>query len=759
MNEILKIYLSVSVSASFLILFLMVCRPLYQKRFSRRWQYYIWLVVIVRLVLPWNPGNGLVGQFFQEKRLETWLGQVMEVQKESGQVTQSQKESGQMLEEIAAETAQNSSMQENSQDGTFKEPPVLEMYQKMHMFLQNIWVLWLSVAFVLLIRKVIIYQSFVKFLKAGCTAVEDMEQLEALGKLMEQNHIRRMTGLYTNSLTASPLLIGFVHPNIILTKAQLSDTDFHYTILHELTHYKRRDMFYKWLVQFVVCLHWFNPLVYWLEREISRRCELSCDEAVMKNLDAQGRRDYGDTLLRAMGTVGIYHNKLAAMTLNENRQLLKERLGAIMNDKKKTRFTAVLSAAAAVILAGSAVVTGAYMQPAAAEARADQIKLADCKMIQKEGEYYILCEGANERNIPTGGVTEGCVGITLVKKDEYTGIGPFDDMDRLVQDVTEMVTYMRRKEGLTEAEMQIFIEAAEKIQKDALDVNLNHTSISLTKGTSMNLKLIGTKKQAIWSSGNKKVAIVNKNGKVTAKKAGSTKVTAKSGGRTYVCKVEVIDTVRDEAKAKNQLLLSQNKAENDTEAAETYQKLGITAKNGAYFYKDKRIRIFMDIRADYSFVNFNYDRKGTIDVKLSRKEDLSVSGVEYLTKAEAEEILQDMKELEEAKPEPKMGATKPELAIERLVEKDLPDKVQKTIEKCRAETWYMIEHDGYQYIYYQGLPNDYAFEPAFHEKKADIKIVDMKRSGRYSVLLAVKKNVKLTIHYHDREIDYRKVSV
>ena len=169
--------------------------------------------------------------------------------------------------------------------------------------------------------------------------MEDMERLEALGKLMEQNHIRRMTGLYTNSLTASPLLIGFIHPSIILTKAQLSDLDFHYTILHELTHYKRRDMFYKWLVQFVICLHWFNPLVYWMEREIGRSCELSCDEAVMKNLDAEGRRQYGDTLLRAMGAGGVYHNSLASMTLNESRELLKERLGAIMNDKKKTRFT------------------------------------------------------------------------------------------------------------------------------------------------------------------------------------------------------------------------------------------------------------------------------------------------------------------------------------------------------------------------------------------------------------------------------------
>lgn len=776
MNEILKTYLSVSLSASFLIMLLMVCRPLYQKRFSRRWQYYIWLVVIVRLVLPWNPGNGIVGQLFQEKRLETWVGQALKAQNESGQEN--------MREETAAQNlSSQNEIKQNGNEQVLKEQVLDEQilndistqddiynkpvwYQKIQMLLQNIWVLWLSAAFVLLIRKIIIYQSFVKFLKAGCTAVEDMERLEALGKLMEQNHIRRMTGLYTNSLTASPLLIGFIHPSIILTKAQLSDLDFHYTLLHELTHNKRRDMFYKWLVQFVICLHWFNPLVYWMEREIGRSCELSCDEAVMKNLDAEGRRQYGDTLLRAMGAGGVYHNTLASMTLNESRELLKERLGAIMNDKKKTRFTAVLSAAAALMLAGSAVVTGAYMQPAAAEIKAGQMQLSDCKMIQKGDEYYILCEGADEQDMPTGGVTEGCVGITLVKKDEYTGIGPFDDMDRLVQDVTEMVTYMRGKKEITEAEAQVFIEAAEKIQKDtshklaeteaqvftedtqkdALDVKINRTFVFLKKGKSITLKLTGTKKQAVWSSDNAKIAAVGKNGKVTAKKAGSTKITAKLGGHTYACKVKVNDSDSNGAKAKKEA------------AAEEYQKWGITVRNGAYFYKDKRIRIFMDLRADHSFVLFNYDQKGTIDVKLSRKKDFSVSGVAYITKAEAEEILQDMKE-SEADPEPDPKEAESKLAIARLGKKDLPDKVQKAVDKCGAGIWYVMEYGGYQYIYYQGLSNDYAFEPELSETKADIKIADMKRSGRYNVLLAVKKNVALTIHYHNREVSYQRISV
>ncbi len=70
-----------------------------------------------------------------------------------------------------------------------------------------------------------------------------------------------------------------------------------YIFVHELIHYKQRDMFYKWLIQIVVCAHWFNPFVYLLEKEVNKSCELSCDEKVISVLDDKARREYGDTLI------------------------------------------------------------------------------------------------------------------------------------------------------------------------------------------------------------------------------------------------------------------------------------------------------------------------------------------------------------------------------------------------------------------------------------------------------------------------------
>ena len=72
---------------------------------------------------------------------------------------------------------------------------------------------------------------------------------------------------------------------MVLPAVGLLTADFDYSILHELMHIKRLDMFYKWLVQFAVCVHWFNPFVYLMRKETGRGCELSCDEAVIRELD------------------------------------------------------------------------------------------------------------------------------------------------------------------------------------------------------------------------------------------------------------------------------------------------------------------------------------------------------------------------------------------------------------------------------------------------------------------------------------------
>ncbi len=351
MNAVLKIILSMSFSGSLLILALLLGKRFLKDKISRQWQYYIWLVVVLRLLFPFGPEVSLLGKTYQAVDQAITQTAPFPPQQQSPLTTP-----GGNLAPVIGTGQSNRSMNSPTEDLTTVHP-----FQEIGTLLTDqVWLIWLAAAVVLLIRKATVYQSFIRYIKAGLTPVSDIEILDRLFITAEQAGIKRPVELCVNPLISSPLLIGFFHPCIVLPNADISKKAFQYIVLHELTHYKRRDMFYKWLVQITACLHWFNPLVHLMSREITKACEFSCDEAILTKMGSGNAQDYGKTLLDAMAAVGKYKENLGSVTLSENKKLLKERLGAIMKFQKTSRAVKLLTAVLTVCIVLGASFAGVY---------------------------------------------------------------------------------------------------------------------------------------------------------------------------------------------------------------------------------------------------------------------------------------------------------------------------------------------------------------------------------------------------------------
>lgn len=131
----------------------------------------------------------------------------------------------------------------------------------------------------------------------------------------------------------APMLLGVLRPLIVLPAGVDDPARLEDILRHELVHARRHDLLYKWLTAAVTSLHWFNPLMYLVRREVARRCELSCDEAVLRTLDQRGRRRYGETLL-ALATPPPPGMGVLAVTLCEEKAHLRERLVSIAGYRK-----------------------------------------------------------------------------------------------------------------------------------------------------------------------------------------------------------------------------------------------------------------------------------------------------------------------------------------------------------------------------------------------------------------------------------------
>ena len=440
MNEFMKILLSLSVSGALLLLLILGLKPLYKNKFSKRWQYYIWIVVALRFLLPFTPDTTIVGSLFEKFDTTAITNEIPT----SPNVP------------VPADTG--NSKAEPIQ--TNREITTAAMREPFNKYV-CLFFIWSALALVLFVRKVTVYQGFIQYIKAGNKEVSDIKILNLLSDCEEKLNIKTRVELSCNPLIASPMLIGFFRPRIILPVGEWEDKELSYIFVHELIHYKQRDMFYKWLIQIVVCVHWFNPFVYLLEKEVNKSCELSCDEKVISILNEKAKREYGDTLISFLKSNNLYKSSLASVTLTEGAEQLKERLGAIMKFRKKSKaiiaITAIFTAAVCVCF----FVTGAYAAPSAAN---DMKTWKDSEILNEilteDGVYYIFCDGAGEDDKPLSSVSAGSIKFVLVRKDSYTSIGPFDNMETLMEDVAEQCEYMNT---LTQEEKKLVMEAVADI--------------------------------------------------------------------------------------------------------------------------------------------------------------------------------------------------------------------------------------------------------------------------------------------------------
>ena len=350
MNELLKCVLSLSLSGTVMIMLMFLCKPLFGTVTKKCWQYYLWLIVIARLLIPFAPKADHVLVFSPEgDRTVVQMTEHTDEYVPSAVLLEENGEEADGFQSVAAAKDGNAA--------SLWDSKALEAVAA------RLWLVWLAGAVILFMRRIIGYRRFVKGVWGSACLISDSGLLDLLSECGEQVGVKCPVELAVNKAVSSPMLIGCFHPCILLPTVDIPVSDLRYIFLHELTHERRQDIFYKWLVQFTFCVHWFNPFVWLMSREIDRACELACDEAVISRLRDEERIEYGDMLLNAVRLGGIHDNPTAFTALYESKKMMKERLVEIMKFRKRTKWLTFASLSLAICLLAVSMVEGAYLMP------------------------------------------------------------------------------------------------------------------------------------------------------------------------------------------------------------------------------------------------------------------------------------------------------------------------------------------------------------------------------------------------------------
>ena len=158
--------------------------------------------------------------------------------------------------------------------------------------------------------------------------------------------VRYKDNIFQSENVKSPFVLGIIKPRIYLP-FNMNGQDLEHVVAHEQAHIRRKDHWWKPLGFLLLTIHWFNPLMWLAYVLLCRDIELACDEKVIKELDNEQRADYAQALV----VCSVNRRMIAACPLAFGEIGVKDRVKSVMNYKKPEFWIIFLAVIACVIVA------------------------------------------------------------------------------------------------------------------------------------------------------------------------------------------------------------------------------------------------------------------------------------------------------------------------------------------------------------------------------------------------------------------------
>ena len=360
LNLLFKTILQISAMGSIVALIIIIAKVLFKNKLSATWHYYIWFLLMIRLVLPYStPTSFSVFNLFQfaSQQVET-SGYI----KEAKPLITSENNLDPNSPILEKEFSFGKSYRENIAERNSLKGANISL--RIKDFLPILWVLGIGILSLYILGTYIIF--LIRFSKDPlCEDEEIIDILKDCTKSMGIN--KKISVIYSNKIK-TPTLCGIIKPKILVPRKamhNLSLKEKRYVFLHELSHLKRKDILFNWISTVLVVIHWFNPILWLSFSRMKKDCEVCCDELTLKYINPEEYKNYGETLIKLMSMLSL-SNWTPGTTSMANKNEIKRRIIMISKFKKKPVLTSVLAVLITVAVGFTVLTNGKDKIPSAA---------------------------------------------------------------------------------------------------------------------------------------------------------------------------------------------------------------------------------------------------------------------------------------------------------------------------------------------------------------------------------------------------------
>lgn len=272
-------------------------------RYGARWRCWVWGLLCLRLAIPFS----LLSLYEEEHQAPIQLSLpsdavIYEYTPPQPSAPQPANTPPTGTSDHAAQPSAGTPVGTGQTDTPAGEIPVEETpSREFSISLSEIVVLlWLAGVVVMAGWTLVSHLRFLRYLRRWGQPARNPDAIRLYNQTGDQLKLARRPGLRTCTGLRAPMLAGLLHPRILLPEEMPEGDSLRYALLHELTHFKRRDIWLKALALLANIVHWFNPLMWYMVRLVERDTELACDEAALRQLPPEEHAAYGRTILNAV---------------------------------------------------------------------------------------------------------------------------------------------------------------------------------------------------------------------------------------------------------------------------------------------------------------------------------------------------------------------------------------------------------------------------------------------------------------------------
>ncbi len=343
--------LVISLTSTAAIAAILLISKLSENRFRKKWRYWIWIFLAVYLIIPVKinlPSAPIKMKVPPHEMIFTQSPEVPEEHfvPETEEPVLPEHEEKPLVPDLSTEDPALS-----TEPKTFVFPVV---------FVGAI--IWISGAAIVCGWNIAMYIRFLSRSKPWNREVKDEFVLGLFECIKKEMGVPEKVKIYENRLIKSPMMVGFGKPRVLLPSEALLPEEYEFVLRHELTHYKRGDLWYKMLLMLAASVHWFNPFIGFMCRNAENDIEITCDEAVVKAMEGDRRQEYCATILNIMRR-GQNSPLLLSTSFYGGKKFLKSRFAAVLNPKTHRGIALFIIAAMVIVISGTMVACNSETVP------------------------------------------------------------------------------------------------------------------------------------------------------------------------------------------------------------------------------------------------------------------------------------------------------------------------------------------------------------------------------------------------------------